>query len=244
MATIDTSAAYTTNLSNFSQYLGKTGTNLGANFKGSTALPDWAKNAFSIPQPLSQTVVNQLGLAGPSSFTFITAPQDISYNRKADVKIVSMFGTNAPPVTVGQVGMKKLTLSNALMEGFTVGKQVQKPIDELLNMMQVTLSKGFVNVPVYSVFANERSYSSTTGGWIIESVNVKEEIRDIKGYLTRAIVDVELQEVGAYQIDKGVDQANKIGAPSKGATSAVNQSSGQAAKVAKATASKTVPARR
>lgn len=229
------------NTGNLISYENATGVDLSM-FTDS-AVAKWAETDWQ-PSALfpSADVINQLGVQQPPSFTFITAPADISYGQESDVQTVSMFGTNEPPVTVGQTNMKTLTLSDALMEGFTVGKSVQKPIDELFAMMNVELKSGFVNVPVYNVSANERSYSSREGGWIIKSVRVKEELRDLKGNLTRAKVDVELQEVGSYQINTGVDQANQVGVPQSVIQTPTNAVKKQEAAVAAANAQRSTPA--
>jgi len=232
------------NAGNVASYASATG--LGGSFLDTAAstasISEWASKSWS-PSALANNdgeIVGELEVAPPAGFTFITAPQDISYSQNSDVKTVSMFGTNEPPVTVGQTNMKKLQLGNAMMEGFIVGKSVQKPIDELFALMNVELRNGFVNVPVYTVLANQKTYSAREGGWIIGSVTVKEELRDTKGSLTRAIVDVELQEVGKYQINSGVDQASTPEAPPKTPGGAVNQAASQAANIA--SSSKTVPA--
>lgn len=238
---LDNLSANTGNLAN---YAGATG--LGGDFFSkpeAASLSDWGKYDWSTNNQFTPDVVNSVEAAPPTGFTFITAPGDISYAQNSDVKTISMFGTNEPPVTVGQTNMKKLTLGNALMEGFIVGKSVQRPIDDLFAMMNVELTKGFVNVAVYSVFANQKSYSAREGGWIIESVNVKEELRDLKGNLTRAIVDVSLQEVGSYQINSGIDQANQPGAPPNGNPAATGQVASQDAAVAQAAFSKSFPAK-
>lgn len=148
--------------------------------------------------------------APATSFTFITAPAQVSYSQGAEVQQVSIFGSNDPPLTVAGRNAGELQLGDALMEGFTLGKQVQQPIDQLFQMQQVVLDakQGFVNVPVYSVFAGrEVGAGRKYGDFVIENIQVEEEIRDLSGAATRARVSVNFRQVPAYQIDKGIDQA-------------------------------------
>lgn len=140
-----------------------------------------------------------------NAWTFITAPQSVSYSVSADVQRVDIFGSNTPPVIASSRGMRDLTLSEALMEGFTLGKSVQKNLDDLENLMNVQLDQkeGFVNVPVYNVFAGGKDY----GLYIIEQVEVDEQMRDLQGRATRAMVGVSLKQVPKYQVGTGTDQA-------------------------------------
>jgi len=140
-----------------------------------------------------------------NAWTFITAPQSVSYSVSAEVQRVDVFGTNTPPVIASSRGMRDLTLTEALMEGFTLGKSVQKNLDDLENLMNVQLDQkeGFVNVPVYNVFAGGKDY----GLYIIEQVEVEEQMRDLQGRATRAMVGVSLKQVPKYQVGTGTDQA-------------------------------------
>jgi hypothetical protein len=63
-------------------------------------------------------------------------------------------------------------------------------------------------VPVYQVWANEKSYGGPEAYYIIRDVKVKEAMRDITGYATRAYVDISLMQVPAYQVNSGRDQAS------------------------------------
>jgi hypothetical protein len=91
------------------------------------------------------------------------------------------------------------------MEGFTLGKSVQKNLDDLENLMNVEVDSknGFVNVPIYSVYAGGKTY----GKYIIEHVEIDEQLRDTQGKATRASVGVTLKQVPEYQVGTGVDQA-------------------------------------
>ena len=45
--------------------------------------------------------------------------------------------------------------------------------------------------------------------FLITSIKVKEAMRDMGGHATRAIVDIELQEVPSYQVSDGSDLTSK-----------------------------------
>lgn len=149
------------------------------------------------------------GGAGPG-WTFITAPEDVSWVQANNAKRVDMFGTNNPPMVAGTKGMRDLTLGNALVEGFVRGVQVEKKIKALEKLTKYGLNKtdGYVSVPVYQVWANKKSYGGKRAYYIIKSVKVKEVMRDLSGKATRAYVDIEFMEIPAYQVNSGRDQAS------------------------------------
>jgi hypothetical protein len=149
------------------------------------------------------------------AWTFICAPEDISWDLANAANRVDMFGTNNPPVVAGTKGMRNLNINNALVEGFTRGVTVEYKIEALENLMNYSLnaSDGFVSIPVYQFWANKKQYggaSPTEGGYfIIKDVKVTEKLRDLKGYTTRATVDISLMQVPKYQVNSGRDQAGK-----------------------------------
>lgn len=147
-------------------------------------------------------------LATSPAWTFICAPESISWSTSNAVNRVDMFGTNGPPAVSGTRGMREFTLSNALVEGFTRNKTVEAKISALEDLLAYkdSLSGGFVNVPVYQVWANQKGYGNS-GYFLLKSVNIKETMRDLTGNATRASVDVTLMEVPAYQVGTGQDQA-------------------------------------
>jgi hypothetical protein len=157
---------------------------------------------------------------GGVGWTFITAPEDISWDLANQATRVDMFGTNNPPVVAGSRGMRDLTLGNALVEGFVRGKQVEAKIEALEKLMNYRLNdtEGFVSVPVYQVWANEKSYGGPEAYYIIKDIKVKETMRDLTGNATRAFVDISLMQVPAYQVASGRDQASK---PTAGVKSAL-----------------------
>lgn len=146
-----------------------------------------------------------------AAWTFITAPEDISWDVANSATRVDIFGTNNPPVVAGSRGMRDLTLNNALVEGFVRGVTVEGKIAALENLMNYGLnsSDGFVSVPAYQVWANSKSYGGSEAYYIIKSVKVKEAMRDLKGNATRAYVDISLMQVPSYQVNSGRDQATK-----------------------------------
>lgn len=177
-----------------------------------------------------------------SAWTFITPPQSVSYSVDSDVQRVEIFGTNTPPVVASSSGMRDLTLSEALMEGFTIGKAIQKHLNDLEKLMDVTVNSesGFVSVPVYKVFAGEKDY----GMYVIEKIEVDEQLRDNQGNATRAIVGVSLKEVPEYQVGTGIDQAgSSTGGQAQDPSKYTNQSAQQDAKTKAANAQKTATAK-
>lgn len=160
--------------------------------------PDFALSATSAP-----------------AWTFITAPEDISWSVGNQSTRIDMFGTNNPPVVAGARGMRDLKLGNALVEGFVRNVNVEDKVAALEKLMNYELnaSDGFVKVPVYQVKANDKAYGN--GYFIIRNVDIKETMRDLKGNSTRAYVDIDLMEVPSYQVNSGRDLASKPAASAK-----------------------------
>ena len=150
-----------------------------------------------------------------TGWSFITAPEDISWTVNNQATRVDIFGTNSPPVVAGSRGMRDLTLGNSLVEGFVRGVTVEGKIAALEKLMNYTLNQkdGFVGVPVYQVTANDKVYGN--GYFIIRDINIKESMRDIRGNATRAYVDISLMEVPAYQVNSGRDLASQPAAAAK-----------------------------
>jgi hypothetical protein len=144
------------------------------------------------------------------SWTFITAPEDVSWDVANAANRVSMFGTNNPPVVAGSRGMRDLSLGNALVEGFVRGVTVEGKISALEKLLNYNLnaSDGFVSVPVYQVWANNKSYGGSEAYYIIKDVKIKETMRDLKGDATRAYVDISFMQVPSYQVGSGRDLAS------------------------------------
>ncbi len=151
------------------------------------------------------------------SWSFITAPEDVSWDIANQANRVDIFGTNNPPVISGSRGMRDLTLGNALVEGFVRGVSLEGKIAALEQLMNYNLngSDGFVSVPVYQVWASEKSYGGPQAYYIIKDVKIKETMRDLKGNATRAYADISLMQVPAYQVNTGRDQASATTAGAK-----------------------------
>jgi len=139
----------------------------------------------------------------PTEWYFITSPQDVSWNKESVTKEVATYGTNNPYINYGTTKLRKLTLGNAMIEGFSDSKQVENNLIELEACMRMIIEEGTGYAAPYcwNVFAGGKSY----GTFIIESVSVKEEMRDMAGKATRAFVDVSFQEVSPYQVASGID---------------------------------------
>lgn len=172
--------------------------------------------AFSPEGLQAASALNLYKPTPKDSWNFICTPDEISWNSEAQVERVPIFGTNQPPVTVGSRSMRELTLSNALTEGFSRVKTVEAKVAKLESLMNFTLDTigGYVKVPVYFVTANDKKYGFGVDGkdggyFVIKSINVKEEMRDLKGDSTRSVVDVSFTQVPPYQIESGRDIASK-----------------------------------
>jgi hypothetical protein len=161
--------------------------------------------AFDLPG------LSGVGALASSGWTFITAPEEVSWDVANNAQRVDIFGTNNPPVVAGSRGMRDLTLGNALVEGFVRNVQVEGKVAALESLMNYGLnaSDGFVSVPVYQVWANSKSYGGSEAYYIIKDVRVKEAMRDLRGNATRAYVDISLMQVPAYQVNTGRDQASQ-----------------------------------
>lgn len=160
-----------------------------------------------------------LNLMGQPGWTFITAPEEVSWSVNNQANRVDMFGTNAPPVVSGSRGMRDLKLGNSLVEGFVRNVAVEGKIAALENLLNYKLNPtdGFVSVPVYQVWANSKSYGGSNAYFIIRDIDIKETMRDITGNATRAYVDISLMEVPEYQVNSGRDQASSTTAGVKSA---------------------------
>jgi len=111
--------------------------------------------------------------------------------------------------------MRDLTMSQALVEGFSRNVSIEQKVAILEDLMNYTLntSAGYVNTPVYEITANDKKYGNGVGGsdggkFVIKEVRTKEVLRDLSGNATRALVDISFTQVPAYQVDGGRDQAS------------------------------------
>jgi hypothetical protein len=138
-------------------------------------------------------------------WNFICAPTSVKWNKSGEISTVNAYGTNAPTVIYSSTSLRQLTLSEVIVEGFTFGNQVENVILKLESMMRMVAntSEGFISPYVWSLRAADSSY----GLYIISTLDVEEVLRDTKGKATRAIVSLQLQEIGAHQVDTGRDLA-------------------------------------
>lgn len=141
----------------------------------------------------------------PSDWVFVTAPQDIGWDKQGAISTVDNFGTNSPYVIYSSTGMRKLNLGEALIEGFSAGKEVEDHIIKLESMMSMVMNgeAGYVSPYVWDLRAGDKSY----GNFIIESLNIKEVMRNKKGRADRATASITLQQVPDFQINDGRDLA-------------------------------------
>ena len=171
----------------------------------------------------------------PSEWYFITAPQDVSWQKDSVSKEVATYGTNNPYLNYGTTKLRKLTLGNAMVEGFSNAMQVEDNIVQLEACMRMIIDEGtgYASPYCWQAFAGNKSY----GTFIITGVSVKEEMRDMSGNATRAFVDISLQEVPPYQVSSGTDitsTASVGGFDPAFVSQANSQAAGQDAAVAKA----------
>lgn len=152
----------------------------------------------------------QFGAGGdiPRDWVFITAPQNISWDKQGETSLVNTYGSNNPYVIYSTTGSRKLTLGDCLIEGFSAGKEVEDHITKLEKMMTMVMNtqKGYVSPYVWDLRANDKSY----GQFIINSVNVTEQMRNQKGRADRAMASIELQQVPDFQVNTGRDLATKV----------------------------------
>jgi len=143
----------------------------------------------------------------PKSWYFITSPKDVSWKKAGKASTVNTFGSNTPYVVYGNTGLRTLTLGEVMLEGFSDRKTVEANILALETCMNMVMNKtvGYVAPYCWKLFAGGKNY----GTFIITSVNVKEVMRDTRGFATRATVDVELQQVPEFQVNTGRDLASK-----------------------------------
>lgn len=167
----------------------------------------------------------------PKSWYFVTAPQDVSWSKDGKVATADTYGTNTPYVLYGSTSLRKLTLSNAMLEGFSDRKTVEANIVALETAMNMVIQKGYTAPYCWKVYSGGKNY----GTFVISGVKVKEVMRDLRGFATRAFVDIELMQVPNYQVNSGRDLASKatLGGVSKQVQTLINSQNKDAA--AKAT---------
>jgi hypothetical protein len=187
-----------------------------------TKVQDLAAN-FTPSEDALASYLSNAPSATTQPWDFTVSPEDISWSMNAEVDRVKIFGTNSPPVTSGTRGMRDLTLTNCLLEGFSRGVAVEDQVIALESLLNYSLntSKGFINIPVYHLKANNKAYGDASGNdggfYVIKDIKVKESMRDLSGNSTRVNVDVSFTQVPQYQVDSGRDQASQAVTGSKAA---------------------------
>ena len=173
----------------------------------------------------------------PTDWIFITAPQDIGWDRQGSISTVDNYGTNSPYVIYSSTGMRKLSMNDVLIEGFSAGKEVEDHVIKLESMMNMVMNgeSGYVSPYVWDLKSGEKSY----GNFVIESLSIKEVMRNTKGRADRATASITLQQVPDFQINTGRDLATSadlasgksiVGAKDKATGAATNKAAKPGAK--------------
>lgn len=144
----------------------------------------------------------------PDEIYFITFPGDVNWTKDSVNSEVATYGSNSPYLTYGTTKLRNLSLGNCLFEGFSDGKAVEGNITELEAAMNMVITEfGSASPYCWDAYAGGKWY----GTFIIQNVQVQEQMRDMSGNATRATVSVSLQEVPAFQVNSGIDiTANAI----------------------------------
>ena len=139
----------------------------------------------------------------PDEWYWITAPENVQIRKDSKAEEIATYGTNNPYLNYGTTKLRQLTMSRAMLEGFSNAKEVEGNIQNLEACMRMVIDEGsgFTAPYCWHVFAGSKSY----GTYIIKSVSISEKMRDMSGKATRAFVDVSLQEVSPYQVTSGTD---------------------------------------
>jgi len=143
----------------------------------------------------------------PDEYYFITAPQDVSWDKSSEASEVAAYGTNNPYINYGMTKMRRLNFNDALVEGFSAGREIENDVLNLEAAMQMQLDTGSGYAAPYCWYA--WAGSKCYGIYVITNVKVSEELRDMEGKATRARVDVALQQVPNYQVGSGQDLSSQ-----------------------------------
>ena len=116
----------------------------------------------------------------PDEIYFITFPGDVSWSKDSVNSEVATYGSNAPYLTYGTTKLRNLSLGNCLFEGFSDGKAVEGNITELEAAMNMVITEfGSASPYCWNAYAGGKQY----GTFIIQSVQVQEQMRDMSGNL-------------------------------------------------------------
>lgn len=144
---------------------------------------------------------------GSVVWEFICPPNSVKWGKTGETSTVSAYGTNTPVVVYSSTSMRQLSVSEVIVEGYTFKSQILSKLKDLERMMDMVTesSEGFVSPYIWNFRASGTSY----GLYLITSLEVEELIRNEKGEATRAVISLQLQEVGAFQVNTGRDLASK-----------------------------------
>lgn len=138
----------------------------------------------------------------PEELYFITFPQNVSWSKDSVSSSTDTYGSNSPYLQYGTTKLRSLSLGSCLFEGFSDGKSVEGNIRELEAAMQMVITDfGTASPYCWDAYAGGKWY----GTFVINSVSVQEQMRDIQGNATRANVDISLTEVPGFQVSSGID---------------------------------------
>merc|ERR1712178_275610 len=114
----------------------------------------------------------------PTIWKFITAPKDISWSKDGNVSSSDVYGTNQPFQIYAFTSLRKLSLSDCLVEGFTENRRVEEHILDLEKLMKVQINQdsGFASPYIWKLTAGPKLY----GFFLITSLNIKEEQREFQ----------------------------------------------------------------
>jgi len=168
-------------------------------------------NLGNVPKPvLSQPESSEISNSNsdvPTEWKFITSPGNISWSKDGQISDTQVYGTNEPAKIYGFTSLRKLDVSECLVEGFSENKIVEDHILALEKLMEVQINtdNGFASPFVWRFTAGSKLY----GNFLISSLNITEVLRDSTGKATRCLVDISLVEVPDFQINDGRDLASK-----------------------------------
>ena len=139
---------------------------------------------------------------------FQYAPQ-ISYTRSSTFVEDKTWGTNVQPSHYNNTSGKKINIQDAILEGMTIGKTVTGAVQALETLMSVTNPDNQDQIAPYAyrLIVGERTFrepiSQKHAPFVIEQIQVREELYDTKGEVLMYKVDISLKEVPYYQINDG-----------------------------------------
>jgi hypothetical protein len=142
-------------------------------------------------------------------FRFQFAPQDISYQRTAQLQSDPTWGTNVQPKHFTMTSGKKINLGNIMLDGMTIGNTVTNSIKALEILMSINEKAPIAQVSpyCYKLIIGDRTLSDPFTNrhlpFVITSLQVKEEAYTPQGEVLHANVSLTLEEIPFYQVNDG-----------------------------------------